>query len=312
MSDNFSFDQLKDSLIYQYEAGNYVTALELIEKNEPHFPEMSAYITFWKICLLSLEGRSQAALSTFRQGLRDGLWWAEELFNDTDLDSLRDLAEFNELVAKSKQCWERERTKIKREYVLILPDTPSSDAYPLLIALHGRNSNKDSELKYWDVARRKGWAILSPQSTQPLFPGSYCWDDPDEGLQDVLFQLENTFKTHEIDREKIVFGGFSQGSGMAIYTALQPEVPARGFIGVGTWWPDTDSIASIVQSQKKVRGYLVTGENDHTLERAREIQTVLKANGIVYKEEVHTELGHEFPVDFEESFSRALKFIFEE
>lgn len=310
MSDRDAFNKLRSNMMDLYEAGEYAAARELVLANEEAFPEMAARITFWKMCLFSLEGKLDEALSTFRSGLSDGLWWAESQFNDTDLDSLRDLPEFKKLVAKSVQRWEQERTKIKPEHVLLLPDALRSDSHPLLIALHGRNGNKESNLEHWEVAKHKGWAILSPQSTQPLFPGSYCWDDPITGAQDILFHLENTLNAHEIDRERIIIGGFSQGSGMAIYTALQPEVPARGFIGIGTWWPETDSIASLAKSQKQVRAYFITGKKDHTLERAKEIQSVLRTNNISIKEEVHNDLGHEFPADFEKSFTRAVDFIF--
>lgn len=295
-----------------YEAGDYSNALKIVEANESNFPEMAARTTFWKMCLHSLEGNLNAALSIFRKGLEDGLWWAEVQFNDTDLDPLRDLAEFKILVEKSKKRQEQERTQIKRDYVLFLPDVPRLEPYPLLIALHGRNGNKESNLEYWKVASHAGWAILSPQSTQPLFPGSYCWDDPLAGVQDILFHLENTLKTYKIDRERIVIGGFSQGSGMAICTALHPEAPISGFIGVGTWWADFDSIKSLAIARQSLRGYFISGQKDFGLERSREIQSTLRENYILCEEELHTELGHEFPAGFEKSFTRAIEFIFEE
>ena len=312
MSDRDSFNKLRIEMMDLYEAGDFTAARELVQANQKAFPDMMARITFWKICLFSLEGSMDEALTTFRDGLDDGFWWAKSQFDDTDLDPIRELPEFKTLVVESAQRWEQERKNIDPEHVLIIPEVPRSDAYPLLIALHGRNGNKESDLEYWEVAKHNGWAILSPQSTQPLFPGSYCWDDPLRGIQDILFHLERTLNAYEIDREHIIIGGFSQGSGMAIYTALQSDIPARGFIGIGTWWPETDSIAALAKSQEQIRGYFVTGNRDHALERAKEIQSVLSANNIAIEEEVHTDLGHEFPADFEKSFTQAVDFIFSE
>ena len=312
MSEKDLFEHLRQDLMRLYETGNYTGAFDLVDTNAPDFPEQSARITFWKMCLLSLDERLDDALSTFRQGLDDGLWWAESQFIDTDLDPLRDLPEFKKLVIESVQRWEQERTKIKPEHVLILPDTPHSEAYPLLIALHGRNGNNEANIGYWKVASHAGWAILSPQSTQPLFPGSYCWDDPLTGVQDILFHLENTLNAYKIDRERIVIGGFSQGSGMAIYAALSGSLPVRGFIAGATWWPDVESLAALASHIKKLRGYFICGEKDYTLDRAREIQIVLQQHKIPFTEEFHQGLGHEFPAGFEKSFTRALKFIFEE
>jgi predicted esterase len=310
MSENYTFDQLRQELLFLYEAGTYADALNLVNAKAASFPEQLARTTFWKMCLLSLNGRLDEALSTFRQGLDHGVWWAESQFVDTDLDPLRDLPQFKELVAGSVQRWEKERKNMKREHILVLPDAPSSAPCPLIIALHGRNGNKESNLEYWEVARQMGWAILSPQSTQPLFPNSYCWDDPLIGVQDILFHLENTLNAYKVDRERIGIGGFSQGSGMAICTAFHPETHIRGFIGVGTWWADLETIKALTVPTMSLRCYFITGEKDHALKRAKEIQSVLKANGIACKEEVHPDLGHEFPANFEKSFRQAIDFIF--
>jgi predicted esterase len=312
MLDRASFNYLRDSLMNLYAAGEYAGALELVVKNEPKFPEMSARTTFWKMCLLSLEGRLEEALSTFRHGLKDGLWWAESQFNDSDLDPLRDLPEFKELVVESVQRWEQERRHVNREHILVLPYALSSPPWPLLIALHGRNGDKETALEQWEVARGLGWAVLSAQSTQPLYPGSYCWDDPVIGLQDILYYLEHTLETNDIDRQRIILGGFSQGSGMAIYASLSGNLPVRGFIAGATWWQDVESLAVLAEGARNVRGYFVSGEMDNTLARAREIQAMLKQNTIVFTEELHPGMGHAFPANFETSFARALEFIFKE
>ena len=68
----------------------------------------------------------------------------------------------------------------------------------------------------------------------------------------------------------------------------------------------------ILVTLNSLRGYFITGEKDYSLERAREIQKMLKENHIQFGEEVHSDLGHEFPPDFEKSFDNAIKFIFKE
>lgn len=309
MSEMNSFKELRTGLMDLYTAGQYAAALELVEKNEPRFPDQLARTTFWKMCLLSLEGRLDEALSTFRKGLDDGMWWHESLFLDTDLDALRDLPEFKQLIEESVQLWEQRRKQINREHLLVLPDASSSAPFPLLVVLHGRNGDMTTAFDVWEFAVRKGWAILSAQSTQPLYPGSYCWDDPIAGLEDIQFYLERTLKTNDIDQERILIGGFSQGSGMAIYAALSGNLPVRGFIASATWWGDVYSLAVLASKAKEVRGYFVTGGKDHTLERAREVQAALKEHGVSFEEEFHPDLGHEFPADFETSFNSALEFL---
>ncbi len=306
--ESMTFNELTDRLMDLYTGGKYAEALEIVEQNADRFPEEQARTTFWKLCLLSLCGRADDVISIFERGLDSGLWWAESQFSDSDLDAVRDLPEFKRLVAASQEKYEEARAHVQRDQAILVPESPASGKYPLLIALHGRNGNKDTDLEHWVVVCRKGWLVLSPQSTQPLFNGSYCWDDPAQGLADLHFYYEQVSQKYPIDLQRIVIAGFSQGSGMAIYTAFNGDLTVRGFIAIGTWWADANEL----RSQRRVRGYFVTGEKDPTFDRIREIQNVLRTNNVEFDEEIHAELAHEFPSNFEASFDKAIDSIFKE
>jgi predicted esterase len=310
--DQITFRELTDKMTDLYTEGNYSAALQLVEQNADRFPEFASRTTFWRMCLLSLCGRTDDVISVFQQGLDSGLWWGRGRFEDPDLNAVRDLPEFKRLMEISLEKYEQARTRTERDQTILVPDSPASDLYPLLIALHGGAGNKDSNLEYWEAARQKGWLVLSPQSTQPVDPGAYCWDDSEQGLVDLLAYFEMISKEYQIDTQRLVTAGFSQGSGMAIYAALSGKIPARGFIGIGTFLAEPSALTPLANDAKVVRGYFITGEKDHTLNKAREIQTILKENNIQFGEEVHPNLGHEFPPDFEKSFDKAMNFILKE
>jgi dienelactone hydrolase len=263
------------------------------------------------MCLLSLCGRTADVISVFQQGLDSGLWWAESLFVDTDLDNVRDLPEFKRLAAESNTRSMEMQAHIQPARTLLVPEDTAGEL-PLFIGLHGRNGHKDSNFEYWDIARQHGWLVLSPQSTQAIFPGSYCWDDNEQGLADILLHLDEVKNTYEVDQKRIVIAGFSQGSGMAIYAALSGKVSARGFIGIGTFMAEPEALRPLISETQSIRGYFVTGEKDHTLDKARAIQNILREYKIPFVEEVYPDLGHEFPSDFEPSFEKAINFIFTE
>lgn len=307
-----TFRELTENVTSLYTERKYADALQLLEQNADRFPVQAARTTFWKMCLLSLTGRSEEVISVFQKGLDSDLWWAGNQFQDSDLDAVRDLPEFKRLVAVSQEKYEEARTHIKRDQAVLVPEAPASGRYPLLIALHGRNGNKDAHLEFWEAARQRGWLVVSPQSTQPLFDGAYCWDDAALGIADVLFSYEQISQQYQIDPQQILIAGFSQGSGMAMYTTLSGKLEPRGFIGVASFWDKPDSLVPQTDHAKTVRGYLVIGEKDHTLENAKEVKKVLKEHGIQFAEELHPDLGHEFPADFGSSFDKAIDFIFKE
>jgi predicted esterase len=312
MKDILSIRELTDSMMHLYTEGNYSGALELVEQNADNFPEEATRIAFWKMCLLSLCGRLNDVISVFQRALDSGLWWSELQFRDTDLDPVRDLPEFKRLVAVSQKTYEEVRKHIEPDYDVLLPDAPTSGKYPLLVAVHGRNGNKNSHMEYWDMARQTGWLVLLAQSTQPLSSDSYCWDDPRLGLSDLLSYYEQVFQKYPIDFQRVVIAGFSQGGGMAICTALSGKTKARGFIGVASFCDDPNSLKPLTNAAERIRGYFITGEKDHTLDNMRKIQSVLKENHIQHIEEIHPDLAHEFPADFETSFEKAINFIFTE
>jgi dienelactone hydrolase len=310
--EQITFQQLTDEMVRLYTEGKFAEALSVVEQHTDRFPEQTGHTTYWKMCLLSLCGRTDDLFSVFQQGLDSGLWWAaSHLAIETDFDAVRELPEFKHLVAESDRKTVEAQAHIQSDRNVLVPDD-TSGALPLLIGLHGRNGNKDTDIQHWEIARKRGWLVLLVQSRQALFPGSYCWDDAEKGLADILFHLEELKKDYNIDPHRIVIAGFSQGSGQSIYTALTGKVGARGFIGVATFIAEPDVLVPLIDPSKPVRGYFVTGEKDHTLDKARAIQKILKENDVPFAEEVHPELQHQFSQDFEKTFDKAIDFIFKE
>jgi dienelactone hydrolase len=304
-----TFREFSDQMMRFYTNGKYANALQLVEQNAGYFPEQSVLTTFWKMCLLSLCNRPDDVMSVFRQGLDQGLWWGITQFQDSDLNAVRELPEFKHLMTLSQEKYEKARAQIQRDHALLLPEPPASGRYPLIITLHGHSGNKSSNLKDWEAARERNWLVLCVQSTQPLFSGAYSWDDPVVGLADLNFYYEQISRQYPIDPQRVIIAGFSQGSGMAIYAAIKGNLPVRGFIGIGTWWPDT---GIFTDKRKELRGYFIIGEKDHTLGQTRAIQDTLRRSDVQIAEELHPDLGHAFPADFAQSFDKAIDFIFKE
>jgi hypothetical protein len=206
--ESMTFHELTNQMVALYHQDRKEEALQLIEQHQDEFPEQAARLTYWRMCFLSLTGRLEDTLAVFKQGLDSGLWWQPELFTDPDLNAVRDLPEFQRLMATSQEKYEQMQGTIERDYAVLLPEQPSSGKYPLLITLHGRNGNKESDLAQWELARQRGWLVLLAQSTQPVFQGAYHWDNSTRGLEDLLFYYGQVSQKYEIDLQRTIIASW--------------------------------------------------------------------------------------------------------
>src|SRR5688500_5233953 len=111
--EQITFQKLTDQMTKHYHAGDYASALDVVERSAERFPQFSTRTTFWKMCLLSLCGRTEDVISVFQHGLDSGLWWSQKRFQDTDLDAVRDLPEFKRLMEISQKKYQALRMQIE-------------------------------------------------------------------------------------------------------------------------------------------------------------------------------------------------------
>lgn len=303
------FDHATREMFHLYEQGHYAAALEFTEQLSEQYPHKATRTVFWRVCLLCRVGRVDEALLLLTRALDEGFWWTAAQFEDADLEPLFELPEFDALVQTSSQRHLNAMKTTSPDRIVLAPDAPAAKPYPLLIGIHGRHGNMNSDLDVWDAFRRHGWLVLSPQSSLPLSMDTYCWDNRERAEQEIVAHFEAVCREYPVDKSRVIIGGFSQGAGLSVYLATGGRVPVCGFIPVACWWPDVESIDERARSAKDLRGYFITGDQDNTLERGREIQAVLKKNGIPFESELHPGLAHEFPKEIEQSLERALAFI---
>jgi predicted esterase len=296
-----------------YYADDFEAALEIAENASADFPEKAEHTLIWQISLLSKLERTAESLQLLAASLEEGFWWPKDFFEDEDLDAVRELPEFQGLVEAShgRQLLAMEKEASPQRFV-VEPVNGSEKPYPVLLTLHGRGHNGQDELDFWQETSQLGWLVVSLQSSQIFTMTGYSWDDLEKAEGEVLEHFEAICQEYEIDRQRVVLGGYSQGSGMAIYLSFHEKIAAAGFIGIGTWAPEVEPIAERALQNKSTRGYFIVGEKDHTLERADEICAVLTEAGLELGEERYPDLGHEFPPDYKKSLRQALEFIIEE
>jgi predicted esterase len=309
---NKTFHDLDQQLMRLYRAKEYQQAFELVEREYLNFPDQQGQIAYWRLCLHALSGKQAEALHIFREALDQGYWYPPRwLKGDPDLLSLQELPEFQEMV---EICRQRLAEAHARPELLIEQPAQHATNFPLLIALHGNNSNAGDTMKEWSKITEQGWLLAVPQSSQIIGQDAFVWDDREQASNEIREHLAKVSGEYTIDPNRVVLGGFSMGGGQAIWMALHQSIKTRGFVVLGPYLSEDElkALPALLEAHKPtgVRGYILVGDEDHEcLDISRTVVALLNARSIPCELEVRPRLDHSYPTDFAEVVSRGLAFI---
>lgn len=294
-----------------YEQGNYAEALHVADALALEFPDRAVNTSYWRMCLLAVSGQKDKALQVMEKAVSNGLWWAEErLRADLDLRDLQGNTEFERLVSICAQRHDAAKGHAKPELVILEPDV--SQQVPLLIIFHGRDGNAGREKHHWEMARDLGWLTVLAQSSQAGSLDAYVWDDVELGHREIREHFMTLQEEYSLDVGRIVLGGFSQGSGIAILAALRGDIPATAFIAVAPGRiVDGDDLPALAQAARGrgLHGVIVAGGKDPRFDMFTRISETLSEYGIPCRLESRPDLGHAYPSDFRELLETTLRSI---
>ena len=87
-----------------YRANDYTRALAFAEHASDRFPERAKQTLHWRICLTAVSGKQEQSLQLFKEALTQGYCYPPAaLEKEPDLNSLRDVAAFRELLEVNNQ-----------------------------------------------------------------------------------------------------------------------------------------------------------------------------------------------------------------
>lgn len=308
MMSRISFLEASRELMRHYRAGDYAAALEALDPLARAYPDQEARLEFWRACLLARLERLDDALDTLTEALDRGLWWSEREFSDPDLEPLRGRPELAPLLAVCRRRHAEAEAASRPGLIIAAPTVPVREPLPLILTLHGRGGDAESDRPYWEQACGAGWLVASAQSSQLNFPGAHVWDDFDRARAELQSHLDLLRREYPLDPARIVLGGFSQGASLAARLTATGALPAVGFIAVAPGGLDVDALA--LSARPGPRGYVISGGQDPNHSRHAALAAALTARGLPCAFEPHDRLGHEFPAEFGPSLAKALSFLF--
>ena len=268
-------------------------------------------------CVFALAGEPGPALYWLEKAARSGFRNLSHLESDEDLDSVRDLSGYArvlDLVTKNLLDY---RSLVIRKAasippLIVEPKTKGIEGpRPLIIALHGYGDRAAHYPELWGPAAREIGAILAvPYGTRRVGKGR-AWGDVEEADAVVQLTLEYVRQRFELDPERVVLTGFSQGGFMAMVVgARYPNVFAGVIPIAGGYVPEVDAPAPV--SDGDPRYYFMVGAQDRVVEEVRQAAADFRAAGFDVTLRVVKETGHSLPRRTTQELRRALRFVLDE
>jgi len=268
-------------------------------------------------CVLALNGEVDAALDWLGRAAANGFCQISLLDADSDLDAVRDLPGYKivrTMVADNRQHRREKvyRVAASKPPLTVLPERGAGEnPWPLIIALHGFGDTSANYPQLWGpVAEDFGAILVVPDGPRPVGNGR-GWGNVDEAEAVVEAALDYAKETFDVDWDRVVLTGFSQGGFMAM--ALAGRHPGL-FVGVipmaGGYIPEID--APVPADDGDPRYYFMVGSRDKAVEQVRRAASDFEAAGYEVDLRVLAGTGHSFPRRTTTELRRALRFVLDE
>ncbi len=310
MSNLSRLEEIEQEFHRLSQEGAYAVALDLATREAHLFPDYAQQVVYmWRITTACRLHNSALALQLLTEAVAAGHWYSG-LRDDPDLQLLHGLPEFEPLV---ETCEQRRASAIANAVPVL--KTLQPPPYPLLLALHGAQSNVESFASHWSAAVSHGWFVGLPQSSQAYGPGAYSWNDWDWAAREVQEHYATLCAEYPVDPERAVLAGFSQGGGLAAHLALSGAIKVRGLILVGPFLSNVESLIPLLEARhaRQLMAFIVGSQKDEYCCRiAQQLATLLPQYDIPCALEIYPDLEHSFPLAFESRLPYALNLMLQD
>ncbi len=310
-----TYFELLNQALRLYREGRLAEAYDLVTQNGELVLGNPAQIFNFRYSIAGKLGDRGLALRLMREAIVDrGYWYGYNyLMEDDDLESLRSSPEFLSLAVT---CQEREaeaKRNCRPSLKVMRSERPDANERKLLMALHGNGDSADLIDGYWLPSLRLGYSLALPQSSQTTFWDAYTWDDLERGRSELSQHISSVRSALGTGAMDMILAGFSGGARLALHSVLMGDVAPSGLMLVAPWLPELDKWADEIRSlgKKGIRVWILCGDQDRDcLEGSKKLSSMMGSTGACVHLEIVEGLEHDFPIDFEERLTRALKSFF--
>ena len=251
-------------------------------------------------CVYARAGEPEKALHWLGEAAARGFREPAHLAGDRDLDVVRSLLGYGEVVAmiesNRQQHWTHLQQWAAQSPILLVPPSrydPSSPA-PLVVVFHGYGDIPVAYPYRWEVAAERSGAVLAVPRGGLQVGAGFAWSSVDEAdaiFSEVLARASSEFV---IDRDRVVVTGFSQGAFMALALGVRHRGGLRGVIPIaGPYIPEVD--APPPASTGDPRYFFMVGSQDPAVTQMRRAARDFEGAGYETSFRILPGIGHAMP-----------------
>lgn len=213
-----SDQDLIDRFDRSYAASRLTQALAAAEQIIERYPD-SAWWRFNAAAVLTRLDRPDEAIPHLTKCAELGFSGIQSFEQNTDLDPLRARDDFKAILETVRANAKQRMDDFQREAKQHRPKTfvpEGIESPPLIIALHG--TRMDGQSMYdalLPAATELGMALVCPDALRPSGDG-FSWTYRDESEWFVEHLIERSVWEHQIDPNRVILVGFSQGANIAL------------------------------------------------------------------------------------------------
>jgi predicted esterase len=290
----------------QYSAGKFSEAAENFAKcfNMIGSNRKAAYNA---ACCYAQANNKAKAIEYAYKALQQGIFGFAE---DKDFANIKDSPEFRELVGMATLMKEETLKQSIKPIVIFPPGYDKSKKYPMIVALHGFGSGPIEFSSYYKEAAEKNNCVLFLcRGTKILGKESFAWNLDQEEYERVFDEISMAIIQYNIDKEKVILSGYSQGGGFMAYAfGMVYSQIFCGIIPVAGSMPTNLSVSKMKNKDLKIYAVVGLRDNQNTVAQNEKAKKIFTDNNVDFKLN-KLDIGHAYPANSTELLTEAFKWF---
>jgi hypothetical protein len=281
-----------------------VTAYNYLVNNLDKINELSSQVYNYLYCLAATSERKNEALDWLEEAIIKGeMWYRPEVFEDEDLDSIRDDNRYTNCYNISK---ERYLQSLKTAKPICTWKTKKADN--LLLILHGNQQNIEICKESWDSLESGNYQVEYLQSKELDSYQLYRWEEEGEGPNQLKEAIDYIDWNNYNNR---ILCGFSSGCNVILRGISDYDINCDKIILQSPWIPVIeDRLEEVVNKikEKNIEMLIICGEEDEDcLYQNRLLSRQAQKEGVNVEAIWIKDLGHDYPHQFTDIVTSYLK-----